>query len=173
MGKVSIGLRGWRFDEAEVFTPDGDLRPIDELPRDTRHRLLRLTALAGSPCDACWLIHGDENLEACNPAEVVYGEPLGEVVLCAEHERDFLFWFREAGGDAYRGDRDLQDAFHEWFADGGRAPERYDGIEHVDTDPAHVPEPEVEMPPPEDFDLPEDEAVEIDLRDLSALKRDE
>lgn len=139
MGKVSLGLRGWRFEESAVFTDDGDIKPIDEMDYDTRQRVLRLRQMIGSPCHACWLIHGDDNLDACNDAAVVYGEPLGEVVVCGVHEPDFLYWFRERGGSEYRGDTELQDEFHEWFLDGGRAPEDYEGIEHVDTDPSAVP----------------------------------
>jgi hypothetical protein len=138
---VSIGLRGWRFEEDDVFTPDGEVRPLDEMPPDARDRVLRLSALVGSPCDACWLIHGDENIERCRDADVVYGEPMAEVILCTPHESDFLYWYREEGGSIYRGSEDLEDAFYEWFADGGRAPEGYAGIEHVDTDPEHLPEP--------------------------------
>jgi hypothetical protein len=141
MAKVSIGLRGWRFEEGDVFTPDGDVRPLDEMPPDARERVLRLSALVGSPCDACWLIHGDEDIERCRAADVVYGEPMAEVVVCAPHEPDFLYWYREEGGSAHRGSEDLEDAFSEWFADGGRAPEGYEGIEHVDTDPDGLPEP--------------------------------
>ncbi len=139
MGKVSIGLRGWRFEESEVFTDDGDIKPIDEMDYDTRHRVVRLRRMVGSPCHACWLIHGDSNLDRCNEAAAVYGEPLSEVVLCDTHEPDFLYWFREEGGSEYRSDPELQDAFHEWFADGGRAPDDYEGIEHIDTDPTDVP----------------------------------
>lgn len=173
MGKVSIGLRGWRFDEEAVFTPEGELRPIDEMPQETRDRVSRLTALVGSPCDACWLVHGDEERSSCNTVEVVYGEPLAEVLLCADHEPDFLYWFNEVGGDVHRGEPTLQDAFHEWFADGGRAPADYDGIEHVDTDPDAIPRPSTADPDPADFDVPAEEAAAIDLRDLSALKREE
>jgi len=79
MSKVSIGLRGWRFDEDEVFTDDGEVRPFDEMRDDTRRRLVRVGVLYGSPCDACWLIHGDAALDACNEATVLYGEPLSEV----------------------------------------------------------------------------------------------
>jgi hypothetical protein len=141
MVKVSIGLRGWRFEENDVFTSDGEVRPLDEMPPDARDRVLRLSALVGSPCDACWLIHGDDDIERCRAADVVYGEPMAEVVLCTPHEPDFLYWYREEGGSAYRGSDDLEDAFYEWFADGGRAPEGYAGIEHVDTDPEDLPEP--------------------------------
>ncbi|WP_327051760.1 hypothetical protein [Halomicrococcus gelatinilyticus] len=165
MGKVSIGLRGWRFDEEEVFTEDGEYRPMDEMSEDTRKRLVRLTALVGSPCDACWLIHGDAEIQKCNPIEVVYGEPHYEAAVCREHERDFLYWYFEEGGKQYRGEEQLQDEFHEWFADGGRAPEGYEGVEHVDTDPADLPEP----PDPDmeamnvDTGEPKEE---IDLRDV-------
>lgn len=165
MGKVSIGLRGWRFDEEEVFTEDGELRPIDKLSEDIREQLVRLTVITGSPCDACWLIHGDENVEECNVANVVYGEPLDEVILCANHETDLLYWYREEGGSEYRGTPEFKDRFHEWFDDGGRAPEGYGGLEHVDTDPDGVPqpEPEVEMP------SLEEELAELDDEDLEAL----
>jgi hypothetical protein len=139
MGKVNIVLRGWRFDESAVFTDDGDIKPLDTMDFETRERVVRLRQLIGSPCHACWLIHGDSNLNACNDAAAVYGEPLHEVVLCEEHEPDFLYWFREEGGADYRGDAELQDTFHEWFADGGRAPDDYSRVEHVDTDPAAVP----------------------------------
>jgi hypothetical protein len=166
MGKVSIGLRGWRFDEDEVFTESGDFRPMDAIPPDPRKRLVRLQALVASPCDACWLIHGDAEVHKCNQSEVVYGEPLGEVVLCADHEPDFLYWFSEAGGDQFKGEQVLQDEFHEWFADGGRAPEGYGGLEHVETDPEDVPEP----PDPDqealNVELPEEDRKRIDLRNV-------
>ena len=165
MGKVSIGLRGWRFEESEVFEADDSFRPLEEMSSDVRDRVLRLTALVGSPCDACWLLHGDEHVERCNVAELVYGEPSHEVVLCAEHEPDFLYWYHEAGGERFRGQSELQNAFHEWFADGGRAPEGYAGLEHVDTAPEQVP-----VPPDPDLELlsvelPESERERIDLHD--------
>jgi hypothetical protein len=166
MGKVNIGLRGWRFEEEEVFTEEGEFRPVDEIPDDPRKRLVRLQALVGSPCDACWLIHGDENLHKCNVAEVVYGEPLSEVVLCREHEPDFRYWFSEAGGSRFKGEERLQDEFHEWFVDDGRAPEGYGGIEHVETDPENIPE----TPEPDqealNVELPEEEQERIDLRSM-------
>ncbi|WP_368409361.1 hypothetical protein [Halorussus gelatinilyticus] len=166
MGKVSIGLRGWRFDEDEVFTEDGEFKPMDDIPTDSRKRLVRLQALVASPCDGCWLIHGDENVHECNESEVVYGEPLGEVVLCADHEPDFLYWFAEEDGRRYKGQQELQDEFHEWFADGGRAPEGYAGVEHVETDPEDIPEPP--EPDMEDLnvDMPDEERERIDLRDM-------
>ena len=173
MGKVSIGLRGWRFDEADVFADDGGLRPVGEMDPDVARRVVRLSALVGSPCDACWLEHGDEGLDRCAPAEVVYGEPLAEVLLCPDHEADFLYWFREADGEAYRGTEALQDAFHGWYLDGGRAPEGYGGLEHVDTDPADLP-----RPPPVDQTalaeaLPDDGDHDVDLRSFEAVRREE
>ncbi|WP_276281913.1 hypothetical protein [Halorussus caseinilyticus] len=166
MAKVSIGLRGWRFDEDEVFTEEGDFRPMDEIPDDPRKRLIRLQALVNAPCDACWLIHGDEEIHECNVAEVVYGEPLSEVVLCTDHEPDFLYWFTEAGGDRFKGEDVLQDEFHEWFADGGRAPDGYGGVEHVDTDPEDVPEPPEPDQDELNVEVPEDERKRIDLREV-------
>ncbi|SFR58045.1 hypothetical protein [Halogeometricum limi] len=141
MAKVSIGLRGWRFDEDEVFTDEGEFRPLDEVPDDTRRRLIRLTYLQGKPCDACYLIHGEAEKKRCNEAELVYGEPMEEVLLCADHEADFLYWFREAGGSAHRETEAFRDEFHEWFASGERAPEGYGGLEHVDTDVDALPTP--------------------------------
>lgn len=165
MGKVSIGLRGWRFDEREVFDSDGEFKPLEEIPEETRLRLQRLELLVTSPCQACWLIHGDANLEECNVAEAVYGEPRSEVLLCDEHEPDFLYWFQEDGGREYMGEDELKDAFHEWFADDGRAPGNYEGIEHVETDPEDVPEPsEVDFEAMQ-VDEPDD-AEKIDLRDF-------
>ena len=166
MSKISIGLRGWRFEESEVFEEDGSIRPMDEMSKDVRNRVTRLSALVGSPCDACWLIHGDENIRQCNVAAVVYGEPLSEVVLCADHEDDFIYWYREAGGDEFRGSDELQDEFHEWFLDGGRAPEGYRGIEHVETDPDDLPEPPEPDPNATTCELPDEERHEIDLRDV-------
>jgi len=141
MAKVSIGLRGWRFDEEEVFTDDGEFRSLDDVPDDTRKRLIRLTYLQGKPCDACYLVHGEENKKRCNQAEIVYGEPMEEVLLCSEHEADFLYWFREAGGTDAAGTETFRDEFHEWFVAGNRAPEGYGGLEHVDTDPDELPTP--------------------------------
>lgn len=163
MSKVSIGLRGWRFEEADVFTDDGDLKPLDDIPSEPRERLLRLTTLVEEPCDACYLAHGEAHVERAAPAEIVYGEPLGEVLLCAEHEPEFLYWFREAGGDEYRGEEQLSDRFHDWFADGGRAPEEYPGMDHVDAEPEALPDPpdqrEVQERLEENFD-----GTRIDLR---------
>jgi hypothetical protein len=166
MSKVSIGLRGWRFDEDEVFTDDGDVRPFDEMRDDTRRRLVRVGVLYRSPCDACWLIHGDDALDECNEATVVYGEPLSEVTVCDEHETDFLYWFREDGGIEHAETERFEDAFHEWFAAGNRAPDGYGSVEHVDTDPRNLPE--TAMPDADEYDdLGTREIVEqrIDLRE--------
>ena len=141
MTKVSIGLRGWRFDESAVFTDDDEFRPLEELPDDTRRRLVRLTYLQGKPCDACYLIHGEADKKRCNEAEIVYGEPMEEVLLCPDHEADFLYWYREAGGSDAAGSETFRDEFHEWFAAGNRAPDGYGGLDHVDTDPASLPSP--------------------------------
>ncbi|MFW6448630.1 MAG: hypothetical protein ACOC0X_03695 [Halobacteriota archaeon] len=172
MGKVSIGLRGWRFDETDVFTDDGELRSLEEMPPDVRNRINRLSNLVDAPCDCCWLIHGDENIRQCNVAEVVYGEPTAEVVVCGEHEADLLYWYRERGGADHRGAPSFRDAFHEWFADGGRAPPGYGPDEHVETEPEALPSfgPVGEMEPEI---TPEELGLERDRVDLRALKRDE
>jgi hypothetical protein len=171
MGKVSIGLRGWRFDEDEVFAADGTVRPLDNMPEDTRERVLRLSGLMEEPCDACYLTY--EDVQQCRPAQVVYGEPMGEVLVCSVHEPDFVYWFREAGGRQWAGETELRDRFHEWFADGGRAPDEYDGVEHVEADPDDVPEapdPQAELPGlQEEIDAMDDEeldALDVDLTDL-------
>jgi hypothetical protein len=172
MGKVNIGLRGWRFDEAEVFGEDGELMPLGTMDPETRDRIVRLSTMMGEPCDACYLIHGDENIQECNVARIVYGEPLGEVLLCPEHEADFLYWFREEGGNRYAGDTELEDAFHAWFDDGGRAPDGYGGVDHVDTDADDVPDPDPveEMPTlEEELEKLDDEKLDdlgVDLSDL-------
>jgi len=177
MGKVSIGLRGWRFDEADVFDEDGEFRPLGEMPEDARYRIVRLSSLLGEPCSACWLIHGEADIGECNPGTIVYGEPLAEVLLCGEHEADFLYWFHEEGGQQYAGSADLQDEFHEWFLDGGRAPEGYAGLDHVQAHPDELPDaageaadggdgiPEVEEQL-EEMEEAEREALSVDLEDL-------
>lgn len=165
MAKVSVGLRGWRFDEEEIFTDDGDWVPIDDLPDDTRNRLLRLANLVEKPCDACYLIHGEAEKGRCNPAAIVYGEPSDEVLLCDSHEADFLYWFREAGGADLAGEEEFRDSFHEWFASGERAPEGYGPDDHVETDPESLPE----LPTPKEAQERVEEAyghekVRYDLR---------
>jgi hypothetical protein len=169
MSKVSIGLRGWRFEERDVFTEDGEFRPLTEIPEDARHRLVRLALIVERPCDACYLVHGDAEKERCRQATIVYGEPLDEVLLCDHHEADFLYWFREAGGRELAGDEAFKDEFHEWFAAGGRAPEGYAGLEHVETDPDALPDP----PDAEEIQrrleaANEFEGEKIDLRELAA-----
>jgi len=165
MGKVNIGLRGWRFD-GDVLNEEGRVRPLATLEPAVRQRLLVLADRVVDPCDACWLAYGDDQIEECNVAEVIYGEPRGEVVLCSVHETDFLYWFREAGGVKYAGDRGLQEAFHEWFIDGNRAPEDYEGLEHVDEDPTALPD-----APDPSAAVPgfEEELAEMDDEALDAL----
>ena len=172
MAKISIGLRGWRFDEEVVFDDEGQVRDIAEMPEDSRNRLIRLQALVGEPCSACWLIHGQENLAQCNMGDVVYGEPMAEVLLCAEHEPDFVYWFQEKGGSEYAGTATLQDEFYEWFADGNRAPEDFRGVDHVDEAPDDLPDPMEEDSLDEvaeqaaELEEGEQEALDIDLDDL-------
>jgi hypothetical protein len=169
MGKVSIALRGWRFDEADVLQSTGDLKPLINMPEDARERVLRLVELVEKPCDACWLIHGESEKRRCRSARVVYGEPLAEVLLCADHESDFVYWFREEGGRDLAGERELRDTFHQWFADEGRAPDGY-AHEHVETDPESLPEPEMAVEPLENelagMSEEERQALGIDLSDL-------
>ncbi len=62
-------------------------------------------------------------------------------LLCEHHEPDFLYWFREEDGRDLVGDAVFADAFHEWFAAGGRAPDGYGGLEYVDTEPDELPTP--------------------------------
>jgi hypothetical protein len=173
MGKVSIGLRGWRFDEVEVFAEDGTVRPLDNMPADTRDRILRLSGLMEEPCDCCYLKYGEDEVRRCRPAQVIYGEPMGEVLLCSVHEADFVYWFQEKGGRRFAGEGELKDRFHEWFADGGRAPEGFEGVEHVEQAPEAVPEapdPTEELPGLEEelraLAPGEREALDVDLSDL-------
>lgn len=171
MGKVSIGLRGWRFEESDVFDESDTLRPMDEMPPDVASRVTRLSVIMGSPCNACWLLHGDDHLDECNTAAAVYGEPLAEIVVCDTHETDFRYWYQEAGGDRYRGTDEFQDAFFEWFAAGGRAPAEYDGIEHIDTDPEALPDPPRPNPQTDSASSSGPPTREIDLRETD-LGRD-
>lgn len=170
MAKVSIGLRGWRFDESAVFDDDGAIKPLSEMPPDAQRRVSRLTAIIGNPCDACWLTEDEK--QDCNVVRTVYGEPMNEVLLCAEHEPDFLYWFREEGGDEYAGTSAMRDFFHEWFLDGGRAPEGYAGLEHVEQEPDALPKASEagEIAPLEEelqeMDEDEREALDVDLSDL-------
>jgi hypothetical protein len=172
MAKVSVGLRGWRFEESEVFTDDGEFKPLLEMPEDARKRLVRLTYLVEDPCDACYLVHGEAEKRRCNPATIVYGEPGDEVLLCEDHEADFLYWFREAGGSDHRGEERFRDEFHEWFAGDGRAPEGYGGLDHVATDPESLPSP----PSATELDRRLNENYDnevIDIRELAGVDDDE
>lgn len=123
--KVSIGLRGWRFDPDAVFDEDGDLKPVEEIPEDDRLRVVRLTEIVGNACHVCMLRNPEEGWSAWRKAEAVYGEPTHEVLVCDEHEPVFLYWFWEMGGESYRGMDELQTRFHGWVEDGGEAPEDY------------------------------------------------
>ena len=162
MGKVSIGLRGWRFDEEDIFTDAGGWRPLEEIPKEPRHRLVRLQVVMNKPCDGCYLVHGDEEIQRCRPASIVYGEPLDEVLLCDDHEADFLFWFRERGGSTVAGEETFRDAFHEWFDDGGRAPDGYGGMDHVEEAPEELPDLRDPETLYEDDDLLADERPDLD-----------
>ncbi len=173
MGKVNIGLRGWRFEEEAVFDDDGRVRPLEEIPEGTRERVLRLAERIGDPCDACWIVHGAEDPDRCRAGAAIYGEPGAEVVVCREHETDFVYWYRGAGGSAFRGEPELARRFHAWFREGNAAPDGYEGIEHVDEDPGAVPEtPDAGEAIPglaeevEAFDDDELDALDVDLDDL-------
>ena len=168
MTKVSIGVRGWRFDEDAVFDADGEVRPLSEMPEDTRHRLVRLSSILGEPCDVCWLREGREDITEANPVDIVYGEPMAEVLLCADHEPDFLYWFREEGGSQYAGTATLQDRFHEWIDAGNRAPAGYGGLDHVDEDPEDLPDPGGE----EHVEAVEEQVNELDEAEQAALDLD-
>jgi len=169
MGKVNIGLRGWRFEEDEVFDENGRVRPIGTMPEDTKLKILRLAERLGDPCDGCWLEYGREDPGRCRQGEIIYGDPGAEVLLCRHHEPDFLYWFREAGGKNLAGDDEFAERFHDWFVEGGGAPESYEGIDHVDEDPDNVP-----TVPDQDEALPglEEELEEFDEEDLSDLDID-
>ncbi|WP_373189123.1 hypothetical protein [Halolamina sp.] len=158
MAKVNVGLRGWRFDEAEIFTDEGEWVPLDELPTDTRNRILRLGLLVDQPCDACYLVHGEDEKRRCNPGAIVYGEPGDEVLLCDNHEGDFLYWFREEDGSQLAGEERFRDEFHEWFAADNRAPEGYGSDEHVEEAPDELPD----LPTPEEAQRRLEESVEYE-----------
>lgn len=147
MGKVSVGLRGWRFDEDDIFTDDEQFKPLDAIPADPRQRLLRLLSLVEKPCDVCYLHHGEAEKARCNRATVVYGEPLDEVLLCDDHEPDFIYWYQHAGGSDLRGNPHFADQFHEWVEDGNRAPDSFGRVEHVETDPESLPD----LPDPDEI----------------------
>lgn len=161
MAKVSIALRGWRFDEEAVFDEDGDFRPLEDVPEEERVRLERLVAIHDNPCHACWLLYGEEHADQCNVARAVYGEPHAELLLCDDHEDDFYYWYFEDGGDEYRGTETFADRFHEWFAAGNTAPEGYEGVEHVDTSPESLPDPWI----PSQRELTLEQERVVDLRE--------
>ncbi|MFC6753394.1 hypothetical protein [Halorubrum tibetense] len=166
MAKVSVGLRGWRFDEDEIITENGELKPLEEIPEEPRERLVRLVALVEEPCDACYLEHGEDEIHRCNQAEIVYGEPRGEVLLCPAHEPDFVYWFREAGGSEHAGTIEFGDRFHEWVAAGNEAPDGYAAIEHIDEDPDALPD----LPDQQEIQRRVEEGFEgdrIDIRELA------
>lgn len=140
MGKVSVGLRGWRFDEDDIFTDDEQFKPLDAIPADPRQRLLRLLRLVSKPCDACYLIYGEDEKHRCAEASAVYGEALDEVLVCDAHETDFIYWYQHAGGSDLRGEPHFADRFHEWFENGNRAPADFERVEHVETDPEALPD---------------------------------
>ena len=169
MGKVNVGLRGWRFAEADIFTDEGLFKQLEEIPKDDRQRLLRLVSLVEKPCDACRLIHGEDEIHRARQAAVVYGEPNDEVVLCADHEADFLYWYQNDGGSEYRGSAAFDDAFEEWFDNGGRAPEEFEAVEHVETDPEGLPDP----PDAEELNAMLSEGYEPERIDLREYVDDE
>ncbi|MFC3476528.1 hypothetical protein [Halobacterium litoreum] len=173
MTKVSIGFRGWRFDEDEVFDEHGNYRDVDEMSDDTRERFVRIPQLVDQPCDVCYLEVGDADADEVNAPTAVYGEPRGEVLVCDDHEAAFYYWFLEAGGDEYEGSTELQDAFHEWIAAGNREPDWYDGPDHVDTDPEAVPEPAGDEFEAVDVELPEEEQASVNLLDVDEDLQDE
>lgn len=170
MAKVSVGLRGWRFDETDIFTDDGEFRPLEDIPEEPRERLVRLVGLVEEPCDVCYLEHGEAEVHRCAQAEIVYGEPGGEVLLCPAHEPEFIYWFREAGGSDHKGTVEFGDRFHEWVAAGNEAPEGYGSVDHVDEDPASLPDPpdqqEIQERIEADFD-----GERIDIRELAGVER--
>ena len=169
MGKVNVGLRGWRFAEADIFTDEGLFKQLEEIPKDDRQRLLRLVSLVEKPCDACRLIHGEDEIHRARQAAVVYGEPNDEVVLCADHEADFLYWYQNDGGSEYRGSAAFDDAFEEWFDNDGRAPEEFEAVEHVETDPEGLPDP----PDAEELNAMLSEGYEPERIDLREYVDDE
>ncbi len=123
--RVSIGLRGWTFDPDNVFDDDGELKSVDDIPEEDRLRVVRLTEIIGNACHVCMLRHPNEGWDVWKKADAVYGEPTTEVLVCDEHEPDFLYWYFEEGGEAYKGEEELPDEFHAWIRDGGEAPEGY------------------------------------------------
>ena len=172
MAKVSVGLRGWRFDEDDIFTDDEELKPLDEIPEEPRERLVRLVGLLEEPCDVCYLEYGEAEVHRCNQAEIVYGEPRGEVLLCAEHEPDLIYWYREEGGSEHAGSLEFGDRFHEWVAAGNESPEGYGSVEHVEENPTELPDlpdqQEIQERVERDF-----EGERIDILELAGAESDD
>lgn len=123
--KVCIGLRGWKFDPDNIFDAEGDMKPIDEIPEDDRLRVVRLREIIGNACHVCMLRNPEEGWDAWRKADAVYGEPTHEVLVCDEHEKEFLYWFWDEGGEEYKGENELQTRFHDWVEEGGEAPAGY------------------------------------------------
>lgn len=119
-------MRGWRFDPEVVFTEDGDVKPLEEVPEPDRLRLVRLTEIIGNACHVCMLRNPEEGWDAWRKADAVYGEPTHEVLVCDEHEPVFYYWFWEEGGEMYKGEDELQREFHDWVEEGGGAPKDYE-----------------------------------------------
>lgn len=124
--KIHIGLRGWKFNPKNVFDDDGELKPLKEMPEEDRVRVVRLSEIIGNACHFCMLKYPEEGWAKWKKADIVYGEPTSEVLLCDEHERHFLYWFFEEGGEDYKGEERMADAFHKWVNKGERAPEGYE-----------------------------------------------
>ncbi len=70
-------------------------------------------------------------------SRIVYGEPMGEVLVCSDHEADFLYWFREEGGEPTAAKRRSAE-FHEWFQGGNRVHRMEHSDVHVQRTPAEV-----------------------------------
>jgi len=140
MAKVSVGLRGWRFDEEEIFTDDEELKPLDEIPEEPRERLVRLVSLVEEPCDVCYLEHGEAEVHRCNQAEIVYGEPKGEVLLCPEHEPNLIYWFRGGGRQRARRRPRVRRPLPRVGRRGQRGPGWVRPVEHVEEDPDGLPD---------------------------------
>ncbi|MFB6283315.1 MAG: hypothetical protein ABEK59_05185 [Halobacteria archaeon] len=113
--KISIGLRGWRFNPDDVFDADGNLKSPEEIPEDQRERIARLPDIIGNACHVCMLLNPDEGWDEWTKATVVYGEPRHEVLTCDDHEPVFETWFFDEGGEALKGSDNLADTFHAWI----------------------------------------------------------
>ena len=112
--KVCIGLRGWRFNPDDVFDSEGRIKKPEDIPEGQRERIARLSDIVGNACHVCMLLHPDAGWDEWVKADVVYGEPRHEVLMCDEHEDVFETWFFDEGGKALKGSEELQYEFHEW-----------------------------------------------------------